>query len=150
MQPPRPQEPVYYVIAGLSLILIAGIIWGIAMESRPGGSVPELRLAPPAPLRNAIATRNAPLQVEYQVGGSTQSANLNYSNETEDGEQHEDVTIPWSKTFPVVRGQFLYLSAQNGQDYGTVTCAITINNITVKRAESSGAYTIATCSTSAE
>ena len=42
-------------------------------------------------------------------------------------------------------GSFLYLSAQNNAD-GSITCAIEINGVEVKRSTSEGEYAIATCS----
>jgi hypothetical protein len=42
-------------------------------------------------------------------------------------------------------GDFLYLSVQNQQGIGSVTCRITVDGVVVSENTSSGGYTIATC-----
>jgi hypothetical protein len=49
----------------------------------------------------------------------------------------------------VERGAFLYLSAQNQNDYGAVTCEIWVDGIKWRESTSSGAYKIVSCSGSA-
>ncbi|MCP4542702.1 MAG: hypothetical protein GY832_36735 [Chloroflexi bacterium] len=60
------------------------------------------------------------------------------------------MSVPWEYTFTASRGDFLYISAQNENDRGTIACEIVVNNVKVETAESSGAYVIAGCSGSAE
>lgn len=92
--------------------------------------------------------RNVPGMVTYSVGGTASRASLTIANESGGTEQFT-VSIPWSKTFQVAPGSFLYLSAQNEGEFGTVTCKITSNGVVVQSANSSGAYTLAGCSGSA-
>lgn len=42
-------------------------------------------------------------------------------------------------------GDFVYLSVQNSNGYGSVTCRIVVDGVTVSENTSSGGYTIATC-----
>ena len=42
-------------------------------------------------------------------------------------------------------GEFVYISAQNEGEYGSVTCRITVDGVVVSENTSSGAYGIATC-----
>ena len=42
-------------------------------------------------------------------------------------------------------GEFVYVSAQNEGEYGSVTCRITVDGVVVSENTSSGAYGIATC-----
>jgi hypothetical protein len=42
-------------------------------------------------------------------------------------------------------GDFAYVSVQNGQGLGSVTCRITVDGVVVSENTSSGGYTIATC-----
>lgn len=42
-------------------------------------------------------------------------------------------------------GAFVYLSVQNGDEYGSVTCRITVDGAVVSENTSSGGFTIATC-----
>ncbi len=87
--------------------------------------------------------------VTYRVTGSTSSASLTYQNAQGGSEQH-DVTLPWSTSLSVDRGDFLYLSAQNESSFGDVTCEILINNVPFKASSSTADYGIATCSGSAQ
>lgn len=87
--------------------------------------------------------------VTYSVGGTTTMASLTYENAS-GGTEQKDVKVPWSgQTFNAKRGQFLYVSAQNGSEYGTISCEILINGKTWKKSSSDGAYAIATCNGSA-
>ena len=83
-------------------------------------------------------------KVTYRVDG-TGRASLTYSNATGGTEQRE-VTLPWTQTFDGSPGEFLYLSAQNEEEYGGVVASISINGRVVKDATSSGGFTIATVS----
>jgi hypothetical protein len=42
-------------------------------------------------------------------------------------------------------GAFLYLSVQNSQGYGSVTCQIKVDGVVVSQASGNGGYMIATC-----
>lgn len=42
-------------------------------------------------------------------------------------------------------GQFLYMSAQKDDNYGTVTCRIYVDEVLISKNSSSGDYAIATC-----
>lgn len=82
--------------------------------------------------------------VEYAVTGiATTEASLTYSN-NQGGTEQQTVTLPWSKTMPMIKGQHFYLSAQNSESTGTIYAQISVDGKLVKLSESSGAYTIAT------
>src|ERR1041385_8045362 len=83
-------------------------------------------------------------KVTYDVvGDGTSSASITYTNEGGDTEQQE-VHLPWSKSFQGQYGEFLYISAQNKNDGGSITTYISINGNTRKTSTSSGGYVIAT------
>jgi hypothetical protein len=86
--------------------------------------------------------------VVYKVGGTASRASLTIENESGGTEQFT-VSIPWTKSFQVSPGSFVYVSAQNEGDHGSVTCTITSNGVIVQSANSTGAYVIAGCSGSA-
>jgi hypothetical protein len=46
----------------------------------------------------------------------------------------------------VAVGTFVYISAQNNQEYGDISCAIKVDGKIIQTITSSGAYVIATCS----
>jgi len=85
--------------------------------------------------------------IEYVVGGSAKRAALTYTNESGGTEQHS-VRIPWSKVLKAGEGDITYISAQNGDKYGTVTVTIKVDGTPVKFSESSSSYGIARASSS--
>jgi hypothetical protein len=60
-------------------------------------------------------------------------------------QQFSDVTNPTYSVW-MAEGYFVYLSVQNQNNSGTVTCSITSNGKTVASNSSTGAYVITTCS----
>jgi hypothetical protein len=110
-----------------------------AIEAR-ATSTPKA-IATPRP----VATSST-YSVVYNVYGiGTNRASLTIENET-GGTEQKDVTLPWSETFTAEYGQFVYLSAQNDKDSGTIKCEILVNNQTLQSSTSDGAYAIASCS----
>jgi len=98
-----------------------------------------------APTPTRVPTPST-LLVEYNVetkhGGK---ASLTYNNAYGDTEQIGEAKTPWSRTYQMPRGTFLYISAQN-LGVGSITCNIKVNGKTVRESTSEGKYTIATCS----
>jgi len=84
-------------------------------------------------------------EVKYRVTGTAARASLTY--ETPSGtEQQQKVKLPWYITFDATLGQFAYLSAQNEGESGNVIVEILVDGLPWKKATSSGAYSIASCS----
>jgi hypothetical protein len=81
-------------------------------------------------------------QVQYEVIGYG-TADLTYK--TPDGdEQKQDVSLPWGRSFWAKSGQFVYLSAQSNT--AGVGCRISVSGQLIKHADSTGQYSIASCS----
>ena len=78
----------------------------------------------------------------YKVTGPS-SAMVTYSTPSGQ-EQDSSADLPWTKKFKAKGGEFLSVSAQN-KGGGTITCTITVDGKTIKRARSKGAYAIASC-----
>jgi hypothetical protein len=84
--------------------------------------------------------------VTYRVDGSATSVAITYQNNTE-GTSQITTTTPWTYSFQHPHaGQFLYVSAQNQNETGTVHVSITLNGSLFKESTSSGAFVIATAS----
>lgn len=84
--------------------------------------------------------------VTYTVSGSAREVSVTYANASE-GTSQATVSVPWSHSFTCTKsGQFLYISAQNQGQTGTVTVRITKGGTTYKESTSSGAFVIATAS----
>jgi len=84
--------------------------------------------------------------VTYRITGSVGArADLTYENEQGNGEQQDDVILPWTKTYRMESGDFMYISAQLQSD-GQIRCEILVDNVVAESAQSSGQYVIASCS----
>lgn len=70
---------------------------------------------------------------------------LTYAN-AQGGTEQVTVALPWSASYNMSQGDFLYVSAQNQEAAGDVTTTIQVDGNTFKTSTSSGAYVIATAS----
>lgn len=95
-------------------------------------------------------------EITYEVTGRARSVSI--TMETPSGtSQHSDAEVPLRTsrgeklTYRFSRGDFVYLSAQNNGDSGTVECKITgSEGQIISQASSRGAYVIAGCDGRAE
>ena len=121
-------------LTAILLIVILGIcvtIWLLAQLGSTSSSTPNY-------------SEPTTFRVTYRVTGNASRASLTYENE-QGGTEQIEVRIPWNESMTVKRGAFLYLSAQNEGERGSVTCEIWVDNVKWKESTSSGAYVIATC-----
>ncbi len=81
--------------------------------------------------------------VEYTAVCSSGTVDLTIENRDGGTSQFSDVPTPWSYSFTGEVDDFVYVSAQNNQDNGTVTVKIIVDGDTFKSSISSGAYVIA-------
>jgi hypothetical protein len=91
--------------------------------------------------------------VFFAEGQDTESGAVTFRSES-GGTIQQDVALPMTNTKtgqPGIasdqfrRGATLYMSLQNSEGVGSVTCRIEVNGQVVDTATSSGAYKIATC-----
>jgi hypothetical protein len=94
-------------------------------------------------------TSNETYTVTYWVKGTADSASLTYNNQSGNTEQKSEVDVPWHLKFEAERGQFLYISAQNNGESGTIKTQIIVDGDVIAESESEGAYVIASCDASA-
>jgi len=85
-------------------------------------------------------------QVKYEVTGTAKTVFVTYVNESGGTSQESNVSLPWSYTFTAKPGDFVYISAQNEGETGSVTVTIYKNGSIFKTSTSSGAYVIAEAS----
>lgn len=94
-----------------------------------------------------------PHVVFFAEGTGTKSAAVTMQSES-GGTIQKDVALPMGNATTGVpgvpsdlfkRGASLYLSLQNSEGFGSVTCRIEVDGKVVDSATSSGAYKIATC-----
>jgi len=90
----------------------------------------------------------SPLEVTYKITGTAPDVFITYQN-AQGGTAQTYAGVPWQYSMTVTRGKFLYVSAQNQEGYGSVTCEIWINGVQWRNSTSQGGYVISTCSGSA-
>lgn len=95
---------------------------------------------------NIIEPESKDRTIIYTISGTAPSVDITMSNAGGGTEQFSGVSIPWSRTFGAKKDDFLYISAQNNGDAGSVSVEIFVNGSKIKSAFSSGAYVIATAS----
>jgi hypothetical protein len=117
------------VIIGGAVVIVLIIIGALARGGR-GSTSP--------------ASSPANHSVMYKVYGTTTSASLTYQN-AQGGTEQKDVRLPWQLSLTGRNGQFVYISAQNNMESGSVACEIFLDGVSVKQSSSNGAYKIATC-----
>jgi len=86
------------------------------------------------------------VRVEYELTGTASKVSVTLNNATGGTEQFSDVYIPHTYTFEKYTDWFLYVSAQNLGDSGSITVTIYLNGEVVATSTSSGAYVIADAS----
>ncbi|MFC0626112.1 hypothetical protein [Kribbella deserti] len=107
---------------------------------------------PPAPAA-PVTSATAPTVTFFAEGDGTDSGSLTMITES-GGTLQKDVGLPLRNgstgeqgvTSHAFRsGATLYLSVQNSNGYGAVTCRIAVNGVEIDKVTSSGGYKIATC-----
>lgn len=150
--PPRKSSKVGWVAGFIGLFIVGATVTSAASNTTSTGSTGSLS-------SRSVATGHT---VTYKVEGTTNMASITYSNSQGDTSQQSDIDVPirrkdtstWSQSDGgygirlngMESGDFLYISAQNSKDSGSITCIIEVDGIVVKTNTSRGGYTIATCS----
>ncbi len=96
--------------------------------------------------KHAQQTKEQTQSVTYIVGGSSGDYNITYQNKDGGTSQIQHVDNNWQYKFDARPGTFIYLSAQNNNDYGSVRTEINIDGTLFKTSNSVGAYVIASSS----
>jgi hypothetical protein len=119
-------------IAGIivAVIVIVGIATCLMSPS------PE----PSGPSHTSLPT------VIYKISGTAERVDVTLSNAGGGTEQYSNVYVPKQYSYYSFSDDFVYISAQNQGEYGTVTVSIYVDDVLFKTSTSSGAYVIATAS----
>jgi hypothetical protein len=94
----------------------------------------------------ALAEAGIPPVVVYKIDGTAEEVDVTLSNPTGGTEQYSSVFLPYKYSYDSFSDDFVYISAQNQGEYGTVRVSIYVDGELFKSASSSGAYVIATAS----
>lgn len=88
--------------------------------------------------------------VTYLVDGTAESVDL--TMQLNGGTSQQEASLPLknkSGTDGIIQqlpvGSFIYVSAQNQDDYGTVTCHLVVDGVEIQAVTSTSDYGIATC-----
>lgn len=84
--------------------------------------------------------------VKYEVTCSPSGFDITYENSSGNTEQKDISSGSWSTTFTGYSGDFVYISAQAGNENATITTKIYYKGKVIENATSSGDYVIATAS----
>jgi len=97
---------------------------------------------------NSTGPKNKTHAVLYEVQGSTVQVFVTIENEDGGTSQFDKISPPWTYSFPDKKdeGTFVFISAQNQTDRGSVTVNIYRDGDLFKTATSTGAYVIAEAS----
>lgn len=127
------------VIAGIGLSIItigaiSALAWGL---NHPGETTAKV---------GNSSTHTVLYEAEADAAhGSGRTAMYTEQTDT-GGTKQGTAALPASQTlYGFHHGDFVYLSLQNQQPTGAVTCRITIDGTVVSEVTSDGGYTIATC-----
>lgn len=86
-------------------------------------------------------------KVEYVVRGTTNSASVTFENSQGNTSQYSSVALPWEYNFGKADpGTWVYISAQNNENSGTIIVEIFKDGKVWDWGSSSGAYVIADAS----
>jgi hypothetical protein len=119
------------ILALIGIILIAFVTVSYPTANTP--SVPKI----------SVPTKTS---VQYTVEGWYTGIAVTLNNDTGGTEQYDVGAVSFSKYYPDFQNNFLYISAQNQGNYGSVTVSIYVDGRLYKSASSSGGYVIATAS----
>lgn len=82
-------------------------------------------------------------QVVYTISGSSEAGTITYS--TASGIEQADAAPPWTRTITVPNGTPVTVSAQNGSEFGSVTCSINVDGVVISSNTSTADYGVASC-----
>lgn len=139
------KSPKHKILAYVISITCIAAILAIAIASYNSQKYSELPTENTQNL-NYLTAKPKEYNVIYKVTGFGDSYSVTYNDEQGNTCQLSSVSHGWYYFFKAREGHFLYISAQNNSDYGNVTVQILVETGELKRATSSGGYTIATAS----
>lgn len=85
-------------------------------------------------------------EIEYKISGTATSVDVTLNNSNGGTEQYDNVSVPHTYSYKNFNDDFVYISAQNQGESGSVTVKIYHRGALFKSSTSSGAYVIATAS----
>jgi len=84
--------------------------------------------------------------IKYEVSCSPAGFDITYENSSGNTEQQDVSSGSWTKSFNACDGDFVYISAQAGNENASISVKIYFNNNLIEKGSSSGDYVIADAS----
>lgn len=145
LQAPEPKKSVLHQNVGgpVLFLIVAGVLFfmfGGGALFNPPNSATQSGTASPVSSVFAPATRT----IVYKVSGTASSVSITYQN-PQGGSSQTEASLPWEQTLTFKDGDFVYISAQNKGESGSVTTEILVDDKPFKSTTSSGPYVIADC-----
>lgn len=119
----------------LKFLVIIGAILLLAILCREPNTTARQPVSTLPPSRSTIT---------YEITGTASRVSVTLSN-AQGGTEQGEYYLPFRQEFKIGYGDFVYISAQNMGEQGSVTCRIYVDGVEVRESTSSGAYVIATC-----
>lgn len=134
------------LVAG-GFVLVAAVLAALLIA---GNQSAGRAATPPAAVTSYTPATHT---VSYEADGDGTDAGTYTLRSADGGTRQGDADLPLTNKAGGIGlqlvgfepGDFVYLSIQNDNGYGSVTCRIVVDGVTVSENTSSGAYTIATC-----
>ena len=137
-----PRETLRNVPKWVWVVTVIGLASFVTKAITPHTTATTLRTVP----------KSSVYSVTYRTEGTALYGDITYATPTGTGQQ-SDTDIPMKTksgnvglSYKMSAGDYVYLSVQNGTEQGTVVCIIEVNGVVIARNESSGAFSIASCS----
>lgn len=125
----RPRLWLWIVLGLVASFAISALIWAY----------------PPSTPAPANSTHTVLYEVEADSVTGSGRTGLVTAGTPAGGTTQRTGLLPITGTFTFSTGEAVYVSVQNQQPAGSVTCRITVDGVVVSENSSSGGYTIATC-----
>ena len=114
------------------VIIIAIIIGATSSGSKSNANNQTIVNSTAAAKVTTTATKvsvNSGPEVEYKIGGTSTDVDVTLENATGGTEQYNDVSTGQTYSFQSFPDDYMYISAQNQQDSGTVIVSIYLNGV---------------------
>lgn len=145
----------WWVAAAVVLVLavVAIVATSSGEEDDQGTSATPYAATQPQRDRDRPAVTSC-RTVIYYVEGTARSATVTIENDTGGTDQRDNLTVPVASEKTGIHGinagcfdpgDFVYVSAQNEDDTGDISCRIEADGIVVASSSSSASYGIASC-----
>lgn len=136
------------ILSGAAIVLsiVLSIVYTALFAAAVDSSIKES-------IKQDEAVASQPVDVVYDVTGTSTDASIIYSTYSDGGSKSESASgqaLPWTKTITVKKGgafdfSSFTVTATAGQSGGDVACSITVDGKVVAEQKASGAFAVASC-----